>query len=432
MKQVLSRQRSHRAGRVGGGRDLRRRPTRERPPPRYWRRIGQEYAPDIYSQWSPNEKTALEAAIGASLAGARTLAGMKHVGVNVAADPLFTAVYTGVKGGLVLVCGRRPQPPFEPERAGQPQLRQVRQNPAPGARRLPGGQGLSEDRLRALRGLRHPGPLPHDHAHQPLEIGGGDSGSARSGRGPTEIERDTRSTRCCRASPGPSTRPSRRGSRNFAAYGETSPLNRVETGRHADRHRRLGHRLPVRQGGPARRELPEARADLPDSRNSCGISPPGWRKSSSWRSWTRSWKSRSGSWGWRWPTARTGSRSPGELDPVGVAATPDRRRRAQESPRPEGLPAAAAGALPRLLPPRALHGAAQAQGLRRGRHRLLHAGRAASAGGHAHLPVHGRVHHHGPRHLQGRSGTPEDPKTRSWPSSATPRSSIPASPGSST
>jgi len=64
--------------------------------------IAREYK-DIYAEWSPNEKVALEVAIGASFAGARAMASMKHVGVNVAADPLMTLSYTGVNGGLVLV-----------------------------------------------------------------------------------------------------------------------------------------------------------------------------------------------------------------------------------------------------------------------------------------------------------------------------------------
>ncbi len=63
---------------------------------------------EIYSEWAPNEKVALEVAVGASLGGARTLATMKHVGLNVAADPFFTASYIGVKGGLVLVCADDP------------------------------------------------------------------------------------------------------------------------------------------------------------------------------------------------------------------------------------------------------------------------------------------------------------------------------------
>ena len=57
---------------------------------------------EVYCEWAPNEKVALEVAIGASMGGARAICCMKHVGVNVAADPLFTAAYTGVRGGLVL------------------------------------------------------------------------------------------------------------------------------------------------------------------------------------------------------------------------------------------------------------------------------------------------------------------------------------------
>jgi indolepyruvate ferredoxin oxidoreductase alpha subunit len=62
----------------------------------------------LYCEWAPNEKVALEAAIGASVAGVRAMAVMKHVGVNVAADPLFTFAYTGVNGGCVLVSADDP------------------------------------------------------------------------------------------------------------------------------------------------------------------------------------------------------------------------------------------------------------------------------------------------------------------------------------
>ena len=55
------------------------------------------------AQWAPNEKVALEVALGAAFGGARALVTMKHVGVNVAADPLFTAAYVGLPGGFVLV-----------------------------------------------------------------------------------------------------------------------------------------------------------------------------------------------------------------------------------------------------------------------------------------------------------------------------------------
>ena len=57
---------------------------------------------EIYCEWAPNEKVALEVAFGASLAGKRSFCAMKHVGLNVAADPLYTASYTGVNGGLVI------------------------------------------------------------------------------------------------------------------------------------------------------------------------------------------------------------------------------------------------------------------------------------------------------------------------------------------
>ena len=63
---------------------------------------------EIYCEWSPNEKVAMEVAIGASMAGVRSLVSMKHVGVNVAADPLYTVSYIGVSGGLVLVAADDP------------------------------------------------------------------------------------------------------------------------------------------------------------------------------------------------------------------------------------------------------------------------------------------------------------------------------------
>ncbi len=58
--------------------------------------------PEVYAEWAPNEKVALESAFGACLSGHRAFCGMKHVGLNVAADPLFTVAYTGVNAGLVI------------------------------------------------------------------------------------------------------------------------------------------------------------------------------------------------------------------------------------------------------------------------------------------------------------------------------------------
>ncbi len=69
-----------------------------------------EYFSEIggHAQWAPNEKVALEVALGAAFAGARAIATMKHVGLNVAADPLFTAAYTGVTGALIVVSADDP------------------------------------------------------------------------------------------------------------------------------------------------------------------------------------------------------------------------------------------------------------------------------------------------------------------------------------
>ena len=67
-----------------------------------------QYKAEVYCEWAPNEKVALEIAAGASFAGARSLVAMKHVGLNVAADPLMTLSYIGVEGGLVIVVADDP------------------------------------------------------------------------------------------------------------------------------------------------------------------------------------------------------------------------------------------------------------------------------------------------------------------------------------
>lgn len=63
---------------------------------------------DVYAEWAPNEKVAMEVAAGASISGVRAMACMKHVGLNVASDPVYTLAYTGVNGGLVLVVADDP------------------------------------------------------------------------------------------------------------------------------------------------------------------------------------------------------------------------------------------------------------------------------------------------------------------------------------
>ena len=64
---------------------------------------------NLYAEWSTNEKVAMEVAMGAAYTGARAMVSMKHVGLNVAADPFMAASITGIIGGLVVVCADDPQ-----------------------------------------------------------------------------------------------------------------------------------------------------------------------------------------------------------------------------------------------------------------------------------------------------------------------------------
>ena len=67
-----------------------------------------QYKDTFYEEWAPNEKVAAEVAVGASIAGVRAMACMKHVGLNVASDPLYSVSYMGVNGGLVLTVADDP------------------------------------------------------------------------------------------------------------------------------------------------------------------------------------------------------------------------------------------------------------------------------------------------------------------------------------
>jgi len=70
--------------------------------------IARSYGKDIYAEWSPNEKVAMEVGAGAAIAGARAMVCMKHVGLNVASDPFMTLAYTGIKGGFVIIVADDP------------------------------------------------------------------------------------------------------------------------------------------------------------------------------------------------------------------------------------------------------------------------------------------------------------------------------------
>jgi len=80
--------------------------------------------PGVYAEWSPNEKVAFDVAVGAAYAGSRSMAVMKHVGLNVAADSLFYAAITGLEAGMVVAVADDP---------GMHQVCQVRPRPLPGA-----------------------------------------------------------------------------------------------------------------------------------------------------------------------------------------------------------------------------------------------------------------------------------------------------------
>ncbi len=67
-----------------------------------------KYEPDVYAEWAPNEKVALEVALGAAIGGGRSFCAMKHVGLNVAADPLFVSAYTGINGGMLIAVADDP------------------------------------------------------------------------------------------------------------------------------------------------------------------------------------------------------------------------------------------------------------------------------------------------------------------------------------
>ena len=90
---------------------------------------------EIYCEWAPNEKVALEVAYGASLGGRRAACAMKHVGLNVAADPLFTLLHRSQRGTGHLRC-RRPRNALLAKRAGLKALRYCRQSPDARAGRL--------------------------------------------------------------------------------------------------------------------------------------------------------------------------------------------------------------------------------------------------------------------------------------------------------
>ena len=120
-----------------------------------------------HAQWSPNEKVALEVAIGAAFAGARALCTMKHVGLNVAADPLFTAAYTGVTGALVVVSADDPGMASSQNEQDNRRYAVAAGRADARAVRFAGGLRFHVRGDRDFRALEDPGAVPRHHARLP-------------------------------------------------------------------------------------------------------------------------------------------------------------------------------------------------------------------------------------------------------------------------
>ena len=123
----------------------------------------------VYCEWSPNEKVAMEVGIGASMAGGRALVCMKHVGLNVAADPFFSSSYVGLEAGMVVVSADDPGMHSSQDEQDNRNYAKFARVPLLGALRQRRGQGVHDRRLRALRALRHSGAVPHHHPDLALQ-----------------------------------------------------------------------------------------------------------------------------------------------------------------------------------------------------------------------------------------------------------------------
>jgi len=144
--------------------------------------IAREYK-EIYAEWSPNEKVALEAAMGACFVGARALVCMKHVGVNVAADPLLTLSYTGVKGGLVLLTADDPELYSSQNEQDNRHYARFAKIPMLEPSDSQEGQGVHQTGIRHERAVRHARDGKERHPDFPFEDdrgAGGEKGRAHS------------------------------------------------------------------------------------------------------------------------------------------------------------------------------------------------------------------------------------------------------------
>ena len=147
----------------------------------------------VHAEWASNEKVALDAAVGACYAGVRALAAMKHVGVNVAADTLFSAAYTGVRGGLVLVSADDPGCSSSQNEQDNRQYARFAKLPC----LEPSDSQEAKDFVGAAFDLSEQFDTPvhaaHDDALLPLQDGGGAGRTAARAREPApHLRRATR------------------------------------------------------------------------------------------------------------------------------------------------------------------------------------------------------------------------------------------------
>ena len=126
----------------------------------------------VTAEWASNEKVALDAAAGAAYAGVRALAAMKHVGVNVAADTLFSVAYTGVRGGLVLVSADDPGCWSSQNEQDNRQYARFAKIPCLEPSDSQEAKDFVRRRLRHQRAVRHAGAAALDHAPVALQDAG--------------------------------------------------------------------------------------------------------------------------------------------------------------------------------------------------------------------------------------------------------------------
>ena len=133
---------------------------------------------DVDAQWSVNEKVAFEVALGSAIAGGRSLYASKHVGLNVAMDPLMTASYTGVNAGFVAVVCDDPGLASSQNEQDTRWVGIVREAPAYRARKPGRSISVYQGSVCNKRTVRHAGAFPHDHARGAHEgkRGGGPAG----------------------------------------------------------------------------------------------------------------------------------------------------------------------------------------------------------------------------------------------------------------